>query len=288
MARPIKVGLDYYPADTNRRNDFKIMDLLERYGPLGYVIYDFCLQYVYENGYYLNVPIKQLELSIVKDIGSKWIKDKNLVGQVIHYCADIGLFDIDLLRQNVITSVGIQRRYDVVTARNKVIKSKYWLLEKDNAQEACVSAPVGLVSATETGVSATITPVSVTEMQQRKEKESKENKNKENENKLNEIKENESERKIRHPLRVYGRFSNVYLTYGELMEGRKNYPNSFADKIERLSSYIASSGNNYDNHYAKLLEWLEADNDEQKAIEQRSKTSYDIDELEAINTLDDF
>ena len=283
MARPIKVGLDYYPADTNRRNDFKIMDLLEKYGPLGYVIYDFCLQYVYENGYYLNVPIKQLELSIVKDIGSKWIKDKNLVGQVIHYCADIGLFDIDLLRQNVITSVGIQRRYDVVTARNKVIKSKYWLLEKDNNQEADVSAPIGGVSVTEMGVSATKTQVSVTEMQQRKEKERKANKTKENK-----IKENESQSRNSLPLSPYGRFSNVYLTYDELMEGRKNYPNSFADKIERLSSYIASSGNNYDNHYAKLLEWLEADKDEQKAIEQRSKTSYDIDELERIDTLDDF
>ena len=35
MARPAKKGLDYYPSDTNRRNDFKIMDLLNQYGPLG-------------------------------------------------------------------------------------------------------------------------------------------------------------------------------------------------------------------------------------------------------------
>ena len=278
MARPIKVGLDYYPADTNRRNDFKIMDLLERYGPLGYVIYDFCLQYVYENGYYLNVPIKQLDLSIVKDIGSKWIKDKNLVGQVIHYCADIGLFDIDLLRQNVITSVGIQRRYDSVTVRNKVIKSKYWLLEKENHQEAYVSAPVERVSATETGVSATITSVSVTEMQQRKEKESKEKKSK--------VKE--SKRSIRSALSPYGQFNNVFLSDEELAEGLHKYPHSFRDKIERLSSYMMSSGRNYPNHYAKLIEFLEKDQDEKKAVEQRSKTSYDIDELEKIETLNDF
>lgn len=288
MARPVKVGLDYYPADTNRRNDFKIMDLLEQYGPIGYVVYDFCLQYIYENGYFLEVPLKQLELSLIKDIGSKWIKNKNLVGQVIHYCADIGLFDTDLFKQNVITSVGIQRRYDVVTARNKAQKSKYWLLEKNNIQEADVSAPINEVSATETGVSATITPVSVTEIQQRKVNEIKEKENKENKNKLNKNKENERESKERFPLRVYGRFSNVYLTYEELMEGRRNYPNSFNDKIERLSSYIASSGNKYENHYAKLLEWLEADNDEQKSVEQRSKASYDIDELEKINILNDY
>ena len=45
MPRPRKAGLDYFPEDVDRRNDFKIMDLLNEYGPLGYTIYDFCLQY---------------------------------------------------------------------------------------------------------------------------------------------------------------------------------------------------------------------------------------------------
>jgi hypothetical protein len=166
MARPAKKGLDYYPSDTNRRNDFKIMDLLNQYGPLGYTIYDFCLQYVYENGYFLDVPLQQVCLTLCRDIGAKWIKNKNLVGQVIDYCADIGLFDKDLLRQNVMTSVGIQRRYDSVTVRNKVDKSEFWLLGKENCEAALINAPKNGVSATETKVVATETEVSATNMPQ--------------------------------------------------------------------------------------------------------------------------
>ncbi len=166
MARPAKKGLDYYPSDTNRRNDFKIMDLLNQYGPLGYTIYDFCLQYVYENGYFLDVPLQQVCLTLCRDIGAKWIKNKNLVGQVIDYCADIGLFDKDLLRQNVMTSVGIQRRYDSVTVRNKVDKSEFWLLGKENCGAALINAPKNAVSATETKVIATETEVSATNMPQ--------------------------------------------------------------------------------------------------------------------------
>ena len=166
MARPAKKGLDYYPSDTNRRNDFKIMDLLNQYGPLGYTIYDFCLQYVYEHGYFLDVPLQQVCLTLCRDIGAKWIKNKNLVGQVIDYCADIGLFDKDLLRQNVMTSVGIQRRYDSVTVRNKVDKSEFWLLGKENCEAALINAPKNGVSATETKVIATETEVSATNMPQ--------------------------------------------------------------------------------------------------------------------------
>lgn len=166
MERPAKKGLDYYPSDTNRRNDFKIMDLLNKYGPLGYTIYDFCLQYVYENGYFLDVPLQQVCLTLCRDIGAKWIKNKNLVGQVIDYCADIGLFDKDLLRQNVMTSVGIQRRYDSVTVRNKVDKSEFWLLGKENCEAALINAPKNGISATETKVIATETEVSATNMPQ--------------------------------------------------------------------------------------------------------------------------
>ena len=280
MARPVKVGLDYYPADTNRRNDFKIMDLLDEYGPLGYTIYDFCLQYIYENGYYLKIPIKQLRLSIIKDIGSKWIKNKDLVGQVIDYCAEIGLFDKDLLQQNVITSVGIQRRYDSVTVRNKVKKSEFWLLEKENSQEACTSAPKTEVSATETGVSATITSVSATEMRQRKEKERKEK-----ESKRESSGSRNSGEDFSHTLsHYYGRFKNVLLSDDEITELEQLYPQTYKAKIERLSSYLKTSNKEYHSHFAKLLEWLDEDREQDM---NKSKTdaskSFDIKDLERFN-----
>ena len=179
MPRPRKVGLDYFPEDVDRRNDFKIMDLLNEYGPLGYVVYDFCLQYIYANGYFLDVPLSQVVLLLVKDIGAKWIKNKDLVLQVIYYCADIGLFDHALLQQNIMTSVGIQRRYNEVTVRNKVDKTKYWLL--DNKKE---KSEVTVISVSKTPENVTKTPENVTKTPQKK---SKVNERKEKKNKVNNI-----------------------------------------------------------------------------------------------------
>lgn len=170
MARPKKAGLGYFPKDVDTWDDFKIMDLVNEYGPLGYCIYDIVRDEVYRNGYYLEVSLDNLARLIVRKIGNRWIKEKGLVRQVIQYCADIGLFDNALLAQSVITSVGIQRRYSEVTVRNKVNTDKYWLLEKNEPQTALESAVKTSISVTKTPVSATKTPVSATFIPQKESK----------------------------------------------------------------------------------------------------------------------
>lgn len=234
MARPAKKGLDYYPSDTNRRNDFKIMDLLNQYGPLGYTIYDFCLQYVYENGYFLDVPLQQVCLTLCRDIGAKWIKNKNLVGQVIDYCADIGLFDKDLLRQNVMTSVGIQRRYDSVTVRNKVDKSEFWLLGKENCEAALINAPKNGVSATETKVIATETEVSATNMPQIK---------------VNKIKEKEKK-------------TDVFISL--LLKDESNYQVTFSQLNNLKNIYTLID---VENELVKMSKYFELHPDNRKSLD---------------------
>lgn len=175
MGRPAKTGLDYFPKDVDFYDDFKIMDLLNEYGPSGVCVYEVILCMVYQNGYFIEVAQDKLALAVVRCIGGKWIK-KDFVLQVILYCADIGLFDHDLLRQGVITSAGIQKRYALVTVRNKVHKGKFWLLEKDLESKVVFSDAKNPVSDAETGVSVTKTQVSDAEMRQSKLKESKEKK----------------------------------------------------------------------------------------------------------------
>ena len=178
MGRPPKTGLTYFPKEVDYYDDFKVMDLLNEYGPLGQTIYDIILCEVYrDKGYYLEIPLDKLAVKIIRVIGNRWVKNKDLVLQVIQYCADIGLLDKDLLTQNVITSAGIQRRYSEVTVRNKVQKDKFWLIDKDG--QPLLSAPKNKISDTENRVSATETPINESSNQQkkRKEKESKENKN---------------------------------------------------------------------------------------------------------------
>lgn len=93
---------------------------------------------------------------------------------------------------------------------------------------------------------------------------------------------------LRH-CNIFGTFDNVLLTESEVDRLKEKYPQAYLAKIERLSVYLESSGKTYQNHYAKLLEWLEQDKDrdnQPKAFEAQT-ASYDIDELEKINILDD-
>ena len=178
MGRPTKTGLKYFPKEVDYYDDFKVIDLLNEYGPLGQTIYDIILCEVYrDKGYYLEIPLDKLAAKIIRIIGNRWVKNKDLVLQVIQYCADIGLFEKDLLTQNVITSAGIQRRYSEVTVRNKVQKDRFWLIDKDG--QPLLSAPENGISVEKKGISVAETPVNESSNRQKesKEKESKENKN---------------------------------------------------------------------------------------------------------------
>lgn len=176
MGRPPKQGLGYFPKDVDYYDDFKVMELLNEFGPLGQTIYDVTLCEVYrDKGYYLEVPLDKLAAKIIRIIGNRWVKNKDLVLQVIQYCADIGLLNKSLLTQNVITSAGIQKRYSEVTVRNKVQKNKYWLIDEHG--QPLLNAPQNTVTETLTGVSVTKTQVNESNKQQ---KESKENKSKQN------------------------------------------------------------------------------------------------------------
>ena len=170
MGRKVKTGLSYFSKDVDYYDDFKIMDLMNEYGPLGQTIYDVLLCMIYHEGYYLEVPsMEQLAVKIIKTIGNRWVKKKDFVLQVIYYCADIGLFDKTLLNQNIITSAGIQRRYDSVTVRNKVNKDKYRLIDKNG--QPLLNAPQNPISATETTISATEKTINDADIQQNKIKE---------------------------------------------------------------------------------------------------------------------
>lgn len=120
MARPKKMGVDYFPSDVDLYNDIKIIELLQTFGPLGYTIYDWLIRRVYVEGYYLEgIDLDRLATGFIHAVGNKWVQNKSVVIQVIRYCASVGLFDDDLLQQGVITSVGIQKRYLEITVRRQ-------------------------------------------------------------------------------------------------------------------------------------------------------------------------
>lgn len=180
MARPARKGLAYFPKDVDFYQDEKIVDLALKYGPLGLTVFDVLLTLVYREGYYLELPLSKVGQLIVRTVGESWFRKTGMSAtglsvEVILYCAEIGLINAPLVRQNVITSVAIQTRYAAVTRRNKVNLTKYWLLDNRKVDGALESAPKNGVSVTETRVSDAETPVSVAEMPQSKVNKRKEN-----------------------------------------------------------------------------------------------------------------
>ena len=208
MARPKKTGLDYYYKSVHDMDDFRVMDLMEKYGTAGYVVLDMTMSCVYRNGYYLELPVKRLASYIYRYIAGSCAIGSEGVAEIIRYCGELGLFDSELMSLSVITSREIQEHYASVAARRKADKSKYWLLpeesdaacedgekteeneKNDSAEQTVVYAAKTPVYAAETrvsdyfgGMNETIIPQSKSKVNQSKENQSKENQSKANESK---------------------------------------------------------------------------------------------------------
>ena len=154
---PNKPGLTYFPKMLDFYEDDKIFDLLDRFGPLGVTIYDCILCIVYKNGYYAEIPLDKLSRMIIKMIGNKWVKNQKAVVQVVHFCSEIGLLDDDLMTKNIITSVGIQRRYyEIAVKRMKrqLYSSEYWLLENKNMEKPLLNAPLNRINSEENQINS--------------------------------------------------------------------------------------------------------------------------------------
>ena len=62
----------------------------------------------------------------------------------------------------------------------------------------------------------------------------------------------------------HGEYNNVLLTDDELEKLQKEYPD-YSERIDRLSSYIASTGKAYKSHYATIRNWARKDTQNQTA-----------------------
>jgi len=76
--------------------------------------------------------------------------------------------------------------------------------------------------------------------------------------------------------RKYGSFENVELTDEEYQKLKDRF-SDYEEKIENLSSYIASKGDKYKSHYATILNWSRKDSDEMphwwnKEFKERERT----------------
>lgn len=72
----------------------------------------------------------------------------------------------------------------------------------------------------------------------------------------------------------YGEYNNVLLTDDELEKLKAEYPD-YAERIERLSSYVASMGKSYKSHYATIRNWARKDQTQEVKPVYRKQTKAD-------------
>ena len=90
-------------------------------------------------------------------------------------------------------------------------------------------------------------------------------------NKVNKEEINREERAVKHK---YGEYKNVLLTDEELEKLKTEFPD-YQERIERLSSYIASTGKSYKSHLATIRNWARMDKDRQKSSPINDSNHFD-------------
>lgn len=74
---------------------------------------------------------------------------------------------------------------------------------------------------------------------------------------LDNKKSNEPEKPVRHK---YGEYQNVLLNDNDFEKLKAEFPDDWEDRIERLSSYMRSTGKSYKDHLCTIRNWARKDN----------------------------
>ena len=77
----------------------------------------------------------------------------------------------------------------------------------------------------------------------------------------------------------YGEYNNVLLTDDELDKLKTEYPD-WQDRIERLSSYVASTGKTYKSHYATIRNW--ARKNQEKGVNNSERNKRNVTEFTGV------
>jgi len=107
MARPQKIGLDYFPVDTNISDDDKIFYIESEHGIVGFGVFIKLLTKIYDNSYF--IEWNKFRQNV---FARKFNVDINIVLDVVNVALECGLFDEKLYKDyTILTSSAIQNRY---------------------------------------------------------------------------------------------------------------------------------------------------------------------------------
>jgi hypothetical protein len=113
MARPIKIGLDYFPLDVNIDDSIELIEA--EHGLQGFAIIIKLWQKIYSNGYFIKWD-NDTSLLFSKRINT----ELNTINSVINSCFLREIFDEKLFKKyKIITSSGVQKRFLLASSQSK-------------------------------------------------------------------------------------------------------------------------------------------------------------------------
>lgn len=173
MARPIKLGLDYFPHDTHSNDDTALALIEAEFGIAGYAVYFKLLEFIYSQGYAALWGADERSLFFHK-LGAVGVSETK-ASEIVKGLVRRSLFDQGVLNSfQILTSKSIQLRW-LEAKRKKIddIDPKVCLVEPTAKG---ISSPRLRISKNKQGVFATETTLNegvfATETPQSKVKES--------------------------------------------------------------------------------------------------------------------
>lgn len=137
MARPQKLGLDYFPLDVDIDQDDKIQLVEALHGTAGFAVVIKLLMRIYKEGYYYDwTEMEQLLFSRRVNV------DINVLNDIVNDCIKYGLFDQKLYEKyKILTSHGIQERYFEASKRRKniTVVNQYMLINESKIVNANIN-----------------------------------------------------------------------------------------------------------------------------------------------------
>ena len=153
MARPSKIGLDYFPFEVDLFHDIKIRKLIRYQGGKAFTVYALLLCFIYKSGYYARWDT-ELPFIISEQTGF----EEAYISEVIKSCLALGLLSKRMFDDGILTSKGIQERYEFICQQSK--------------RKAKITE-YSLINSDETDINSEETMINSELMPQRKEKKSK-------------------------------------------------------------------------------------------------------------------
>ena len=123
MARPPKIGLDYFPHDTDASNDMKMQALQSLCGLAGLGFYWYLIERIYkENDFMLDVSDAETIQILCRNLSVT----RQKYNRYLEVCLKYGLFDKNLYEKSKkLCSDGIMKRANVVVEKRKNAQIEY-------------------------------------------------------------------------------------------------------------------------------------------------------------------